>query len=298
MRASLSKGCLLNETSQSAGMTVHEANRAKKTMETNVKAIENRIGFFKREEEKIWRDLEEVRRQAATIEDGRSRTLEKKLADRTIQQERELLMKQNRAKVMASKQNNSDLKKRSQFSQMREKQMLGQEQRKASQDILRQKKMHDAQVRLSNSEKAVAIQRAQLEARLKVNQEKADRIERMREQHEFERIAAENEVQEVESRLPQLEAEELICLQRLQNSRIVTQSVLEELETSLGTNSSVTNLLRQKQRGQEHFDSAPVIHHAGILDVPSSPDNQGEDANGLTSPEQFRDDPCTPTSAR
>ena len=37
-----------------------------------------------REEEKIWRGLEEVKRQAAKIEDGRSRMLEKKLADKTL----------------------------------------------------------------------------------------------------------------------------------------------------------------------------------------------------------------------
>eukprot|EP00413_Alexandrium_margalefii_P029926 CAMPEP_0204552514 /NCGR_PEP_ID=MMETSP0661-20131031/26654_1 /ASSEMBLY_ACC=CAM_ASM_000606 /TAXON_ID=109239 /ORGANISM="Alexandrium margalefi, Strain AMGDE01CS-322" /LENGTH=43 /DNA_ID= /DNA_START= /DNA_END= /DNA_ORIENTATION= len=33
---------------QRAGMTVHEADRAKKSVENNVKAIENRISFFKR----------------------------------------------------------------------------------------------------------------------------------------------------------------------------------------------------------------------------------------------------------
>uniref|UniRef100_A0A7S0A2U8 Uncharacterized protein n=1 Tax=Pyrodinium bahamense TaxID=73915 RepID=A0A7S0A2U8_9DINO len=239
--------------------TVHEANRAKKAVETNMKAIENRINFFKREEEKIWRDLAEVRRQAATIEEGRSRTIEKKLADRAIQQERDLITRQNKAKAAATKSASLEQRKRNQFLHMREKQLAGQEQRRASQDILRQKKMQEAQARLTNSERAVAIQRAQLEARLKANQDKAVRLERMREQQEMERLAAENEVQEAESRLPQLEAEELVCLQRLQNSRIVTQSVLEELETSLGSRSSVTNLLRQKNKGQEHLDSAPGL---------------------------------------
>merc|ERR1719414_2449992 len=121
---------------------------------------------------------------------------------------------------------------------------------------MRQKRMQEAQVRLKNSERAVAIQRAQLEARLKLNQERAVKLERLREEQEAERQQAENEVQEAESRLPELEAEEMVCLQRLQNSRIVTQSVLEELETSLGSQSSVTNLLRQKQRGQDRNQSA------------------------------------------
>lgn len=235
----------------SAGMSIHEASRAKKAVEGNCKMIENRIRYFQREEEKIWRDLEEVRRQAATIEDGRSRTLEKKLADRAIQQERELSLRQNRARAAATKASGSEMRKRNQLTQMREKQVAGEEQRRISQDILRQKRMQEAQVRLQNSERAVAIQRAQLESRLRANQEKSNRIQFLREQQEAERQAAEQEVVDVESRLPQLEAEEMVCLQRLQNSRIVTQSVLEELETSLGKRSSVTSLLRSKQRGSD-----------------------------------------------
>lgn len=245
------EGGLADDSQEPALATsVHEANRVKKAVESNVKAIENRIRFFQREEEKIWRDLEEVRRQAATIEEGRSRTLEKKLADRTIQQARSLVLEQNRARAAGQKQQGVDQRKRNQFVQMREKQIQGQEQRRISQDISRQKKMNEAQVRLQNSERAVAIQRQQLEARLQVNEERAKKLEFLRAEQYQDRAMAEIEVQEVESKLPALEAEEMVCLQRLQNSRIVTQSVLEELETSLGSRSSVTNLLRQKQRQQ------------------------------------------------
>ena len=38
----------------------------------------------RREEDKIWKGLEDVRRQAGKIEDGRTRMLEKKLADKTV----------------------------------------------------------------------------------------------------------------------------------------------------------------------------------------------------------------------
>lgn len=238
--------------SPSQGLTTstHEANRVKKDVERNVKLVENRIRFFQREEEKIWRDLEEVRRQAATIEEGRSRTLEKKLADRTIQQAREITLSQNRAKASSQKQANIETRRRNQFAQMQDKHDQGQEQRRISQDNLRKKKMNEAQARLQNSERAVAIQRQQLEARLKVNQERAMKLEMLRMEQDAERLQAEADVKEVESRLPALEEAEKICLQRLQNSRIVTQSVLEELESSLGTTSSVTSLLRAKQRQQ------------------------------------------------
>lgn len=236
-----------------AGMTVHEASRAKKAVQMSMTAIQNRIRFFQREEEKIWRDLEEVRRQAATIEEGRHRSTEKRLADQTIQKERELMLEQNRAKAAALRSVGSEARKHHQFQQMREKQIAAQESRKASQDILKKKRMQEAQMRLQNSERAVAIQRAQIEARLRTNQERAAKLEKLREEQELDRQHAEMEVQGVEGLLPALEEQEMICLQRLQNSRIVTQSVLEELETSLGSRSSVTTLLRSKQRGQEHL---------------------------------------------
>lgn len=255
--------------------SVHEANRVKKAVESNAKLIENRIRFFQREEEKIWRDLEEVRRQAATIEEGRSRTLEKKLADRSIQQARENALRVNKAKAASQKESNLETRRRNQFAQMQDKQDQGREQRRISQDNLRKKKMNEAQARLHNSERAVAIQRQQLEARLKVNQERAMKLEMLRMEQETERLQAEAEVKQVEARLPDLEEAEKVCLQRLQNSRIVTQSVLEELESSLGSRSSVTGLLRQKQRqqvdplqpmehlevGEEYFGGA--AEHAG-----------------------------------
>lgn len=220
----------------------------KKAVESNARAIQNRIRFFQREEEKIWRDLEEVRRQAATIEDGKSRTLEKKLADQTIQQARVVALEQNRVRAAGQRAAGSEVRTNNKIAQMREKQMVAQEQRRISQEIINQKRRNDAQVRLANSERAVGIQRQQLEARLKVNQERSTKLERLRADQEVERQQAEFEVQEVESKLPQLEAEEMACLQRLQNSRILTQSVLQELEGSLGAHSSITNLLRQKQR--------------------------------------------------
>ncbi|CAE6952184.1 unnamed protein product [Symbiodinium sp. CCMP2592] len=236
-----------SELREDRPMTVHEASRAKKAIDRNRKAIENRIRYFQKEEEKIWRDLEEVRRQAAAIEEGRSRTIEKKLADRAIQQERDLLLQQNRVRAAQNRVTVSDYRKQQQFETMREKQISAQAQRDSSQAILKQKRILEMEIRRMNSEKAALIQISQKEARTRASQERAARIERMREFQELERQQAEQEVMEAESTLPELEEQELICLQRLQNSRIVTQSVLEELETRLGSQSSVTTLLRSKQ---------------------------------------------------
>lgn len=236
-------------------MSLHEASKVKKAVESSARAIENRIKFFQREEEKIWRDLEEVRRQAATIEEGRSRTLEKKLADRKISQARDQAYKDNRTRAQKAKESTKSSLKSNMFQQQQEKQMAGEQQRRQSSEILRTKRMMEAQHRLRNSERAVAIQRSQLEARWRINEERAERLKQLREEQEQARVMAEQEVQDVEARLPKLEQEEMVCLQRLQNSRVVTQSVLEELEMSLGARSPVTSLLRMKQRSQGLIES-------------------------------------------
>ena len=57
-------------------------------------------------QEKIWRDLDEVRRQATTVEEGRARAMEKKLTSRSIAQARDLNTQQNRMKAATQKQAN------------------------------------------------------------------------------------------------------------------------------------------------------------------------------------------------
>jgi len=228
-------------------LTEHQLRRVQKGVEQNIQTVESRIKFFRREEEKIWRDLEEVRRQAAKIEDGRKRALEKKLADKTISQRKEQNVEVNR--VRASKQQGNNDRIKSISVEMIEKKCLaGDQQRKESEEILRLKKLEEVQHRLSRSEKVVSLQREQLEAKLKSNRERAERILRIREGQELARLEAARDVQLVESRLPELEAQEMACLQRLQNSRIVTQTVLQELEASLGSQSAVTAMLRTKQQ--------------------------------------------------
>eukprot|EP00929_Paragymnodinium_shiwhaense_P100767 TRINITY_DN63337_c0_g1_i1.p1 TRINITY_DN63337_c0_g1~~TRINITY_DN63337_c0_g1_i1.p1 ORF type:complete len:294 (+),score=68.51 TRINITY_DN63337_c0_g1_i1:106-987(+) len=254
------------ETPAETRMSVHEANRVKKSVEQNVVAIENRIRYFQREEEKIWKDLEEVRRQAAMIEEGRTRTVEKKVADQTIAQAREARLQANRLRAAKTRQEVMEQRRQHQFVQTQAKQLAGQEQRRQSAEILRQKRMKEAQEKLSNSEKAVAVQRNQLEARLRVNQERAERLEKLRAEQEAERLTAEQDVHVASSRLPDLEAAEMMCLQRLQNSRIVTQNVLQELESSLGSGSAISSMLRNRPKQQQ--DSPGNLSH-GIPEDPA-----------------------------
>jgi len=83
------------------------------------------------------------------------------------------------------------------------------------------------------------IQRSSIDARMRNNEIRQRRLEELHEEAEIRRAAAVKEVDDIESLMPNLEAQEMECLQRLQNSRVVTANVLEELEASLGHSSSV-----------------------------------------------------------
>jgi len=229
------------------GKSMHEMRRMQKGYIVNCQTIENRIRFFKREEEKIWRDLEEVRRQAAKIEEGRTQAKERHFAERALNQVREQKLTENR--VRASKQRLEMVSVRKQYTAdtMASKQFNGENQRRDSQDILRRKRLEEAQQRLNKSERVVASQREQIESKLRSNQEKQAKLGQIRDAQQMAREDAEHDMTHVESRLPELEAQEMACLHRLQNSRIVTQTVLRELEASLGSNSAVTSMLRMKQ---------------------------------------------------
>jgi len=251
-----SLGC--DESTDDGGMrqaplSVHETRRIQKGIESNARSIENRIKFFKREEEKIWQDLEEVRRQAAKIEDGRSRTLEKKLADKSISQVKDDLLTENQKRVMQHRQMASSARQKNVDDTAHSRRQAGEQQRKETKELVRRKKSEEVQLRLQKSEKIVYVQQAQLEAKLRANKERGEKLAQLRSVQEQERFEAEREIQQTESRLPELEAQEMLCLQRLQNSRVITQTVLQELEVSLGSCSAVTSLLRSKaQRGSQY----------------------------------------------
>jgi hypothetical protein len=241
-----------SEQSPKAGgsLSTHELRRVQKVTEQNVQAVESRIKYFRREEEKIWRDLEEVRRQASKIEEGRMRQYEKREADQAVAQNKQHYVAQNQIRVSKLKQD----KDRRRLQEgvlsvpLNDKRAQGDQQRRESGEILRRKRLEEAQDRLAKSERVVAMQREQLESKLRSNQDRAERLARLRETNEQVRLQAERDVVEVEQKLPELEAQEMVCLERLQNSRIVTQTVLQELEASLGSQSAVTTLLRSKQQ--------------------------------------------------
>eukprot|EP00392_Amoebophrya_sp_AT5.2_P017232 g17561.t1 len=218
---------LAQRSFEGAPASTNEAFRMRKSISNNAKTIQNRISYFKREEDKIWKGLEEVRRQAAKIEDGRGRTLEKKLADKTLTQRRAADFYQRKMHVteMRTTIEHGKANTRAELTAVRA--MQGRLRKQEAQDAYRQKQAADQARRMQNADRA-------------------DRLNRVRQDQDLARHKQQTEVEFISSKIPELEEEELRCLQRLQNSRIVTQSVLSELEGSLGARNPVTNLLRSK----------------------------------------------------
>jgi len=237
--------------------STNDAHRSKKVAEANARQIQNRISYFKREEAKIWRDLEEVRRQTGKIEDGRSRATEKKQADSSIMQQREHTYYQKRLSAAEQKNRRDSVRRLQQNDLRRSKEEYGHERRMESQTMLQQKRMFCQQNRLRNSERAMMVQRAQLDAKMRLNQDKQERLAGLRRENDISRYHAEKDLENIEKLIPQLEEEEMLCLQRLQNSRIVTQNVLAELEASLGRKSSVSSMLRLQGKAQRNTFMPP-----------------------------------------
>jgi len=253
--------------------STNEAYRSKKIAEANARQIQNRISYFKREESKIWRDLEEVRRQTGKIDDGRSRQSEKKQADSAIMAQREHSYYQKRLSAAEQKNRRDSLRRIQQNEIRKSKEEYGHKRRIESQTMLQQKQVFCQQNRLRNSERAMMVQRAQLDAKMRLNQNKQERLAELHRENEISRCNAEKELENFEKIIPQLEEEEMLCLQRLQNSRIVTQNVLAELEASLGRKSSVSSMLRLQCKNQRNSFAPPDRETHSIAEEADGPLN-------------------------
>eukprot|EP00397_Hematodinium_sp_SG-2012_P034937 GEMP01037521.1.p1 GENE.GEMP01037521.1~~GEMP01037521.1.p1 ORF type:complete len:308 (+),score=73.89 GEMP01037521.1:68-991(+) len=258
--------------------STNDAMRSKKLVESNARTLQNRIAYFKREEEKIWRDLEEVRRQTGKIEEGRTRATEKKLADHAILKQREHSYYQKRLSA-AEQKNFRDATSRQQQNEVTSfKKACGVGRRLEAQEMMQQKRMSHDQTRLRNSQRAMLVQRAQLDAKMRINHERQERLSSMREETVKARISATKEVESIEAIIPQLEQEEMACLQRLQNSRIVTQNVLQELEASLGHKTSVSSVMRLRGTTLRNSFLPP---ERSMVSIAQQLHNEEADENGV-----------------
>ena len=83
---------------------MNACNLAKKEARGHAQAVSNRIDFFRRAEEKIWRDLAEVKRKAQIVEQGRRRTLERKELQQQHAEQKARMLQEKRELANATRQ--------------------------------------------------------------------------------------------------------------------------------------------------------------------------------------------------
>lgn len=243
-------------------VTAHESTRIKKAAERSQQLIKSRIRYLAREEEKQWRTLEDVRRRAVIIEDGRQRYVEKKVAHRQIQtaKEREFVLKQENvsAAIVQERARVQRLKEVRQKG-LDEKRLLTRQKRAWSEDIIRARREEAENEVVQKMERASMIQRDRVTSWLQICREKADCIARLRSEKEEQRLVAAREAMLEEEKLQDLEGEEMKWIERLKNSRTATQSALAELEHTFGTSSSLQTALKLKKQGSV-LDQAKLLN--------------------------------------
>jgi chromosome segregation ATPase len=236
-----------NEHSFDPGMSTRDFQRMRKGSEQNVRTVQHRINYFQREEERIWRGLEDVRRQAAKIEECRSRLREREAAENCVKQLKYRGLMEHRIRAKTQREELIRRRKQNTLETLQSKRFSSHQQKSESRDLERWKHIQQAQHHRTASERVISMQREMIDANLKTNQERSERLSRIREEQERARLEAQRDVDRVEGKLPLLEEKEMACLQRLQNSRIVERTVLQELEASLGAPLAITNMLKSRQ---------------------------------------------------
>ncbi|KAF4702853.1 54S ribosomal protein L2 mitochondrial, partial [Perkinsus olseni] len=120
------------------------------------------------------------------------------------------------------------------------------EAREESAEIERMKRRTEARDLAMKSKRAVAIHQASIEAKLQAKAEKEKRLRRVRGEAQQKRAAILASAKADKAELAVLEEEEMRCLQRLQNSRMISQSALQDLEISLGEASPLCSMLHSR----------------------------------------------------
>lgn len=231
-------------------LSSHKLDRMQREAAMIKQTIENRIKFFNREEVKMWRDLEGVRRHAIKLEDGRIRLLEKRLAEKAIAQSKELEINAARVRAQSMKELRESQPLSAIYKIYLENNKKCTDVKLQSQENLRVKHLHEAQVRFYNTMRAQALQKQHLEAKGKHQHRLIDRQVRLQTLREERQNEANKRLQEVADVIPFLERLEHQGLERLQASRLVTVSVFKELETSIGDRTTAALLSRTPSRVQ------------------------------------------------
>lgn len=212
---------------------LREALKVRRETVHNIHTVESRIRYMQREEAQIWHELDEAQRQINIIEGGRSRQLDKRLSESAIRLEQDAIMEKNRARVLSSRDGAVEQRRRSQFETMRSKEIAGKQVRETSQDMIRKRKVEAEKAREKARERAAAIRKEQELGRQRIEVVRAKRMAQLVHQKQDMLQKAEEKALKEELLLEELEQREAAMLHRLQNSRLLGQSRLQEMEASL-----------------------------------------------------------------
>ncbi|KAF4658931.1 54S ribosomal protein L2 mitochondrial [Perkinsus olseni] len=230
-------------------LSLSDSCRLQRSIAAEKQAVKARIAYFKREENKIWRNLDEVKRQTRKLEKGRESARQRRHSLMELDKARRQREAENVKRALELKTSLGITKE--QHLKNREAVLLAKreatrETRKESAEIQRMKRRTEARDLAMKSKRAVAIHQASIEAKLQVKAEKEKKLRRVREEAQQKRAAILASAKADKAELAVLEEEEMRCLQRLQNSRMISQSALQDLEISWGEASPLCSLLHSR----------------------------------------------------
>ncbi len=217
-----------------------------------------------------------MKRKAQIVEEGRRRTLERKELQQQHAEQKARMLQEKRELANATRQSFQSQKWKKDL--IAEKRAIADEGRQESMDNLRAKHLKNQQTKLNNAERALQVQREHLQARMNQQAKREERLYSARKMHTDRREQARFEVNDLAREVVALEHEESLCVQRLQHSRVVSQTVLSELEQSLGAGSSIAGQFRYRVHAQPDVLRHGPPEHEGAPD--HRPATKGKPAVG------------------
>ncbi|EER12986.1 conserved hypothetical protein [Perkinsus marinus ATCC 50983] len=233
-------------------LSLSDSCRLQRSIAAEKQAVKARIAYFKREESKIWRNLDEVRRKAKKLEEGRELAEQKKQSLIQLERVRKRREAENSRRALEIKTSLDTIKEqhlKNKACTLAAKREATREARKERAEIIRMKHLEQAREVAAKSERAVAIHRASLEAKLQAKAEKEKKQRMVREEAQRKRAAVLARAQADKAELAALEEEEMRCLQRLQHSRMLSQASLQCLEAPQGQSSSLRTMMGSRGAG-------------------------------------------------
>lgn len=198
--------------------------RDRKVLETNAKAVETRIALFRREEAKVWRDLEDVRKSVARNAQGRARAQERRYVDTSLKQRLALQRAEARQKAAQRREESAVRKVQISVQQQEERRCAAGRERLAAQALRGTVERRRAVEQHARSASCLHSREERAVAQDRVEDRRRDRASVVRASREALRLKAEKDALEAGAKVAGLEVLEAQRAERL-----------KDLQSSLGS---------------------------------------------------------------